>query len=162
MKRKKTTTVVVRILALLVGVLWYFLYSDRPFESMNVNEIEEIKVYAIHPDKEVVLNEAELESAVPLLQNLKISKPGYMLFPPMGWGGQTVRFTVQKTDGSTIVISNFGNVLITIDSINYQADYESAHAISIFANKVLETGFYFDQFQFVDQRYPLFLSNGIG
>ena len=160
-EKSKARIIIICALTLFCVSVWGIL-SFRPFESMNVNEIEEIKVYAIHPDKEVVLNEAELESAVPLLQNLKISKPGYMLFPPMGWGGQTVRFTVQKTDGSTIVISNFGNVLITIDSINYQADYESAHAISIFANKVLETGFYFDQFQFVDQRYPLFLSNGIG
>ena len=140
-KGKKLLIIAVVILAIASAILGWLLYSSRPFETIGVNEIEEIKVYAIPPDEEVVLSEAEIDRVVPLLQNLKISKPGYMLFPPMGWGGQTVRFTVQKTDGSTIVISNFGNVLITIDSINYQADYESAHAISIFANKVLETGF---------------------
>lgn len=55
----------------------------------------------------------------------------------MGMGGQTVRFTVQKSDGSTIEISNFGNILITIGNISYQADYESAEAVNEFANKAL-------------------------
>ena len=140
-KNTKLKIIVVSILAFTVFILGYFLYSDKPFETMRIDEIDVIKVYATHPDKEVVLNAAEMEHAVSLLQDLKISKPGYTLFPPFGCGGQTVRYTVQKTDGSTVVISNFGNILITIDNINYQADYESAQPISKFANAVLDTGF---------------------
>ena len=56
---------------------------------------------AIPPEKEVILSETEVERAVPLLQNLKISKPGYKVF---ALSGQTVSITVQKTDGSIIEI----------------------------------------------------------
>lgn len=134
---KKLLIVAVIILAIASG---WLLFSARPFETINVDDIEEIKVYAIPPDEEVVLSEGEVESVVPLLQNLKTSKPGYKIFA-IGMGGQTVRFTVQKSDGSTTEISNVGNVLIIIDGKSYQADYESAEALNEFANKVLETGF---------------------
>lgn len=141
MKRgKKLTIAAVLILVIASAVLGWFLYSAKPFETINADDIEEIMVYAFPQGKEIVLSEAEVECIVPLLQNLKISKPGYKIFS-MGMGGQTIKFTVQKTDGSTIEISNFGNVLITIDSKSYQADYESAEAINAFANKVLGTGF---------------------
>ena len=45
-------------------VLRYWIYSDKPFETMNTNDIEEIKVYAIPPDAEVVLDEAEAEKCL--------------------------------------------------------------------------------------------------
>lgn len=139
MKRgKKLTIAAALILVITAAVLGWLHYSARPFERMNADDIEKITVYAIPPEKEAVLSEAEIESVVPLLQNLKISKPGYGIFLfAMGMGGQTVRFTVQKSDGSTIEISNFGNILITIDNISYQADYESAEAINRFANQAL-------------------------
>ncbi len=137
-KGKKLLIVAVVILAITAAILGWLLYSARPFETMYVNEIEEIKVFAIPPEEEVVLSEAEVERVVPLLQNLKVSKPGYKVF---ALSGQTVRITVQKTDGSIIEISNVGNVQIIIDGRSYRADYESAEAINNFANKVLETGF---------------------
>lgn len=137
-KSKKLLIVAVVILAITSAILGWLLYSARPFETMNVNEIEEIKVFAIPPEEEVVLSEAEVESIVPLLQNLRISKPGYKVF---ALSGQTVRITVQKMDGSIIEISNVGNVQIIIDGRSYRAEYESAEAINNFANKVLETGF---------------------
>ena len=141
MKKGKTLSIVtVLFLAIASAVLGWSFYSVRPFEAINADEIEEIKAYAIPPGKEVFLSKAEVESVVPLLQDLKVSKPGYQLFT-VGLGGQTVRFTVRKSDGSIIVISNVGNALITIDNKSYQADYESAEAINQFANKVLGTGF---------------------
>lgn len=139
-KGRKRTIVAALFLVITSAVLGWLLYSTRPFETINANDIEEIVVYVINPEKEIVLSEAEVESVVPLLQNLKISKPGYEVFM-FGMGGQIVKFTVQKTDGSTIEISNFGNVLITIGSTSYQADYESAKAISDFAHKALGIGF---------------------
>ena len=141
MKRgKKLTIAAALILVTASAVVGWVFYSARPFETICADDIEEIMVYAIPPEKEIVLSEAEVERVVPLLQNLKISKPGYKIFA-LGMGGQTVRFTVQKTNGSTIEISNFGNVLITIDNKSYQADYESAEAINAFANEALGTGF---------------------
>lgn len=137
-KGKRLPIIIVLIVALTIGVLSYFLYSDRPFETITVNDIQEVKVYAIPPEEEVVLSEAEVERVVPLLQNLKISKPGYKVF---ALSGQTVRITVQKTDGSIIEISNVGNIQIIIDGRSYRAEYESAEAINNFANKVLKTGF---------------------
>ena len=141
MKRgKKLTIAAALILVTASAVVGWVFYSARPFETIRADDIEEIMVYAIPPEKEIVLSEAEVERVVPLLQNLKISKPGYKIFA-LGMGGQTVRFTVQKTNGSTVEISNFGNVLITIDNKSYQADYESAEAINAFANEALGTGF---------------------
>nr|WP_289767820.1 hypothetical protein [uncultured Acetatifactor sp.] len=128
------------ILVITSAVLWWSLYSARPFETINVDDIEEITVYAIPPEKEIVLSKDEVERVIPLLQNLKISKPGYKILARR-MGGQTAGFIVQKSDGSTIEIFNFGNVIITIDNKSYQADYESAEAINAFANKVLGTGF---------------------
>ena len=137
-KSKRLPIIIVLIVVLTISVLSWFLYSARPFETITVNDIQEVKVYAIPPEEEVVLSEAEVERVVSLLQNLKISKPGYKVF---ALSGQTVRITVQKMDGSIIEISNVGNVQIIIDGISYRADYESAEAINNFANKVLETGF---------------------
>ena len=126
--------------ALLAAVLGYFLYSAEPLAALETDEIAEIRVYAIPPDAEVVLDEAEVENAVSLLQNLKVSRPGYGMLA-MGLGGQTVKITVQMTDGSSVEISNIGNVIITIDNKSYRADYATAEAINQFANKVLNTGF---------------------
>ena len=75
MKKSKILSIVL-IFALAIWVLTYFLYSDRPFETIDVKEIEEIKVYAIPPNEEVVLDETEVERLIPLLQNLKISNIG--------------------------------------------------------------------------------------
>lgn len=137
---QKTAIVTALILVITSAVLWWSLYSARPFETINVDDIEEITVYAIPPEKEIVLSKDEVERVIPLLQNLKISKPGYKILARR-MGGQTVGFIVQKSDGSTIEIFNFGNVIITIDNKSYQADYESAEAINAFAKKVLGTGF---------------------
>ena len=139
-KSKKLTIAAALILVTASAVVGWVFYSARPFETIRADDIEEIMVYAFPQGKEIVLSEAEVERVVPLLQNLKISKPGYKIFA-LGMGGQTVRFTVQKTNGSTVEISNFGNVLITIDNKSYQADYESAEAINAFANEALGTGF---------------------
>lgn len=137
-KSKKLMIIGVVILAIVSAILGWLLCSDRPFETITANEIEEIKVYAIPPDAEVVLSEAEVERVIPLLQNLKVSKPGYKVF---ALGGQTITITIKETDGTIIEISNVGNVQIIIDGRSYRADYESAEAINNFANKVLETGF---------------------
>ena len=137
-KNKNLSIIIVIILSLSIGVLSYFLFFDRPFETITVNEIEEIKVYAIPPEAEVVLSESEVEGVVPLLQNLKVSKPGYKAF---ALSGQTITITLKKTNDSITEISNVGNVQIIIDGKSYRADYKFAEAINNFANKVLETGF---------------------
>lgn len=137
-KIKRVPIIIVLILTLVIGFLLYFIYSEKPFKTIDVNEIEEIKVFAIPPEKEVVLGEDEVEKIIPLLQNLKTSKPGYKI-PALA--GQTVRITVQKTDGTIIEIFNVGNVQIIINNRSYRADYESAEAINNFVNKVLETGY---------------------
>ena len=137
-KSKRLPIIILLFLALALAALIYCSYSDKPLETISINEIKEIKVYAIPPEEEVVLSEAEAKSVIPLLQDLKVSKPGYKAF---ALGGQTVRITVEKTDGSTIEISNVGNVQIIVDGKSYRADYESAEAINNFANKVLKNGF---------------------
>lgn len=137
-KSRKLPIIIVLILILVIGFLLYSTYSEKPFKAIDVNEIGEIKVFAIPPQKEVVLSEDEVEKIIPLLQNLKTSKPGYKV-PALA--GQTVRITVQKTDGTIIEIFNVGNVQIIINGRSYRADYESAEAINNFANKILETGY---------------------
>lgn len=139
-QRRKRQVTAVAGLAVVAAVLLYLLVSVRPLAAMDADEIREIRVYAMHPGEEVILNEEETARAVSLLRDLKVSRPGYILLP-LGWGGQTVSYTVQKTDGSSVVISNFGNIRITVDGVRYRADYETANAISKFANHVLDTGF---------------------
>lgn len=141
MKKGKKLPMMAAVLAVIIAVvLGYFLYSAQPFETLEADEIAEIRVYAIPPDAEVVLSETEIENAVSLLQDLKVSKPGYGMFA-IGLGGQTVKITVQMTDRTAVEISNIGNVIITIDNKSYRADYATAEAINQFANKVLNTGF---------------------
>ncbi|MGI6029455.1 MAG: hypothetical protein ACOX81_08595 [Candidatus Heteroscillospira sp.] len=140
MKKRKNFIPILIAAFLIVFILGYLLYSDRPFETITADEIKEIQVYAVPPDKEAALSSAEIESAVPILQNLKISRPGYKIFMA-GTGGQSITFTILKSDGSKIELSNFGNVLIEIDGRSYHADYESAEALNEYANKVLKTGF---------------------
>ena len=94
---QKTAIVTALILVITSAVLWWSLYSARPFETINVDDIEEITVYAIPPEKEIVLSKDEVERVIPLLQNLKISKPGYKILARR-MGGQTVGFIVQKSE----------------------------------------------------------------
>ena len=113
-------------------ILWQTIWNNY------CNDIQEVKVYAIPPEEEVVLSETEVERVVPLLQNLKVSKPGYKVFALIG---QTITITIKETNGTIIEISNVGNVQIIIDGRSYRAEYESAETINNFANKVLKTGF---------------------
>ena len=137
-KCKKLPIIIILICAIIIGAISYFLYFERPFETISINEIEEVKVYAVPPDGEVVLSKEQVESIVPLLQNLKVCNPGYEV---LVMGGQTVSIKVRKTDGLTMEIVNNGNIQIIIDGKAYKADYATAEAINQFANKVLETGF---------------------
>ncbi len=49
-KSKRLPIIIVLILTLVIGFLLYFIYSEKPFKTIDVNEIEEIKVFALPPE----------------------------------------------------------------------------------------------------------------
>lgn len=126
------------LLVAVLGACWYLLYEARPLRTLDAGEIREIRVRAMPPDREAVLSKAEVDAMLPLLRELKVTRPGYRM-PPVS--GQTVFVTVRKDDGSMIEITNVGNMQLVIDGKRYRAEYDSVDAMDQLVNRVLETGF---------------------
>lgn len=137
MKKKKLTIVLITTLIFCV-IIGCLVSADKPLKSITVSEIEEIKVWAQPPipHAEAVLNQAETDNIIPILQKIKKSKQEYKESEVMY--GQLVIFTILMSDGSTVKITDRD---IEIDGRSYQIDSKSAQAISDYANKVLKTGF---------------------
>ena len=132
-KRKKGILILVLVIIVSVVAVLHFR-PQTPLADLQADRIETIFVYALPPEKKVVLTEEQSAEAVKLLQNLQISRKGYQL---LGAGGQTVKFTLVGKDGMGWEVVNYGNAVIYIGGQPYKAEYHSAHALSTFANQVI-------------------------
>ena len=116
----------------LAAALFYLIF---PLSSLKPEEIEEIRLFAIPPEQTAVLGPEDAAQAASLLRGLRAYQPGYRVGNSLC--GQYIAFTVVKTDGSEIEVSNTGNVALTIGGTGYRAEYNSAEALNAFANGVL-------------------------
>lgn len=119
----------------LAAALLYLIFPLRPLSSLKPEEIEEIRLFAVPPEQTVVLGPEDAAQAAVLLRGLRAYQPGYRLGDPLC--GQYIAFTIVRTDGSEIEVSNTGNVALTIGGTGYRAEYNSAEALNAFANRVL-------------------------
>ena len=119
----------------LAAALLYLIFPLFPLSSLKPEEIEEIRLFAVPPERTVVLNAEDAAQAAALLRGLRAYQPGYRLHSALC--GQYIAFTIVKTDGSEIEVSNNGNVALTVGGTGYRAEYNSAEALNAFANRVL-------------------------
>ena len=134
MSKRKRAAVISGIIVILLIVLAYFFFPLKPLASLDMADVEEIHVFAVPPEQEVILRQEEIEKAVNLLREIKVYQPGYIANSTIG---QYVKLSIIKTDGTKIEIANEGNVIISINGVSYRAEYVSAEAVSSFVNDIL-------------------------
>lgn len=134
MSKRKKTAVIAGIIVILFVISAYFFFPLKPLASLDMTYIEEIHVFTVPPEQEIMLSHEEMEKAVKLLQGIKAFQPGYIANSTVG---QYVKFSIIKTDGTKIEVVVESNVTIIINRVSYRAEYSSTEAISSFANDIL-------------------------
>ncbi len=134
MRARKKILCAAAVIAL-AAALFYLIFPLHPLSSLKPEEIEEIRLFAIPPEQTTVLGPEDAAQAASLLRGLRAYQPGYRIGDSLC--GQYIAFTVVKTDGSEVEVSNTGNVALTIGGTGYRAEYNSAEALNAFANGVL-------------------------
>lgn len=134
MSKRKKTAVIAGIIVILFVISAYFFFPLKPLASLDMTDIEEIHVFTVPPEQEIMLSHEEMEKAVKLLQGIKAFQPGYIANSTVG---QYVKFSIIKTDGTKIEVVVESNVTIIINGVSYRAEYSSTEAISSFANDIL-------------------------
>ncbi len=134
MSKRKKAAVIAGITVIIFVISAYFFFPLKPLASLDMRDIEEVRVLTVPPEQEIILHQEEMEKAVKLLQDVKAYQPGYIANSTVG---QYVKFSIIKTDGTKIEVVVEGNITIMINGVSYRAEYFSAEAISSFANDIL-------------------------
>lgn len=134
MSKRKKAAVIAGIIVILFVISAYFSFPLKPLASLDMTDIEEIFVFTVPPEQEIMLRHEEMEKAVKLLQEVKAYQPGYIANSTVG---QYVKFSIIRADGTKIEVVVEGNITIMINGVSYRAEYSSAEAISSFANDIL-------------------------
>lgn len=134
MSKRKKTFVIAGIIVIIFVISAYFFFPLKPLASLDMVDIEEIHVFTVPPEQEIMLRHEEMEKAVTLLQEVKAYQPGYIANSTVG---QYVKFAIIKADGTKIEVVVEGNITIMINGVSYRAEYSSTEAISSFANDIL-------------------------
>lgn len=110
--------------------------EKKPFENLVKDEIQEVKVYVSPSNVQHTLSEDEITEFVSILNEIII----YEQIPSEDLSGGVVRYTIKKSDGSTLKIEGMGTYF-TIDEVWYRAEYETSEALTQFGQNVTDTEF---------------------
>lgn len=106
--------------------------GTRPFKDLTAKDIKEVTVKLIPPDTELEFTDEEVDKLVERLNRVVI----YQKDKSYGkYAGQTVIFTITKTDGTQISI-NACNPFIIIDGVGYKTKYGPCEELNNLANNL--------------------------
>ena len=138
--KKSIITSLVLLIIVTVVIFWVNNRSNpqQPFSDLSVSDIYSISVYAIPPDKAIMVNDVEqTEAIVQILRTVVVYEKSN------AWkksSGQGVYFTVNKTSGEVVVVRPYGLHLI-IDGQGYKTEYQPSENLNRIANTLLDTPF---------------------
>ncbi len=133
-KRKwRVAMAAVVLLAVLTAVLVFFgvHWPKRPFQNLKAEEIVSARVEMFPPDVRKDLLGDDLQTLAELLQDVVIYEPdnSYRMY-----AGQSVVFTVTKSDGTVLEVGAF-NPFCIINGAGYRTEYAPCEALNNFANE---------------------------
>lgn len=122
---------------LLIGIILIGknFIGSKPFKNLTVNEIKCVTVKLMPLNTETSLEEHEIEDLVDILHEVVI----YNEDSSFGeYSGQSVIYTITKTDDTEIVINAY-NPFIVINDNGYKTKYEPCEQLNSFGNKLGDT-----------------------
>lgn len=105
--------------------------ENRPFAELQSSEIRSASVQLQPPNEIVSIPEPEELTA--LLHDVVIYEEDNSYSE---YDGQSVIFTLEKTDGTTVEIMAY-DPFVVIDGIGYKCEYEPCEALNRYANDLL-------------------------
>ena len=104
--------------------------GTKPFSELKAEDISSVSVNCMPPDKTVQTEDKEkIESLVKALNKVVIYEED-----EKEYAGQSVTFTINKTDGSQIKINAY-NPQIIIDGVKYVAKHDPCEELSSIGNE---------------------------
>ena len=136
-KRKKRKNVLILAAVLILAVLASVfavrsLIGRRPFEDLEASDIKEASVEFLPPGDTITLDRNEIEKLTDILNNVVIYRRdgSYRTY-----NGQSVIFTITKTDGGQVTVNAFNRFLV-INDTGYRTEYESCGELASFGNSL--------------------------
>lgn len=132
-KRKwRVAMAAVVLLAVLAAVLLFLgvRLPKQPFRNLKPEDILSARVELFPPDVKKDLPDDDLPALAELLQDVVIYGPddSHRLY-----AGQSVVFTITKTDGTVLEVAAF-NPFCIINGVGYRTEYAPCEALNDFAN----------------------------
>ena len=106
--------------------------GKKPFATITVDDISQVSVQLLPPDKTVEV--VEIEKLVAALNDVVVYGKDNSY---KEYDGQAVIYTIIFTDGRTMVVNAY-NPFIVIDGIGYKTKYEPCERLSQIANSLTE------------------------
>ena len=121
---------VIILFVLVVFILSKLFLGSKPLETITTNDIQSVTVEVVPLEEISVLSEAEIETLVPLLNDVVVygKDDSYEEY-----SGQDVIFVIKRKNGLETTI-HANNPFLVIDDIGYKAKYTTCEKLSQFAN----------------------------
>ncbi len=105
----------------------------HPFEELSVDEVKDIVVFAVPPEKEKQLSKEQMENCVRLLREIEVVKK----VASEDLVGQMIECRIRKKDGSNCKVQLM-NPYVVIDGVWYEMKEEPQDGFSSFANGMIK------------------------
>ena len=126
---KKILVIIAAALAV-IGIVSCSNAGTKPFEALTSDEIASVTLNCMPPDKTVETDDRDkIDELVKVLNKLVIYDED-----EKEYAGQSVAFTLHKSDGTDIKITSYNPQLI-IDGVKYTTKYEPCEELSKLGNK---------------------------
>ena len=107
--------------------------GTKPFADLTADEISSVSVNCMPPDKTVHTSDEEnIESLVKILNKVVIYEED-----EKEYAGQSVAFTINKTDGTQIKVTAYNPQMI-IDGVKYVTKYDPCEDLNALGNQWVE------------------------
>ncbi len=107
--------------------------GTKPFSSLTSDEISSVKVTCTPPNKTVETDDKDrIDELIKILNKLTVYNED-----SKEYAGQSVEFTIYKTDGSETKINAYNPQLI-IDGVKYSTSYDPCEELSNLGNSWIE------------------------
>ena len=107
--------------------------GEKPFSGITADDIESFSVSCMPPGKTVSTDDEEnIEELSEILNKVVVYDED-----PTEYAGQSVVFTIEKTDGTTLKVNSYSPQII-IDGVKYLAKSSSCKLLSDFGSELSE------------------------